>query len=113
MADEQEQQGQAEAQKSSRKSFKAKTYWLPGPQPLYPNPLIPVRSAGRGRYVRFRNGYVTVLTEEEDEVVRNAGLLAFEEDVPKNRKVKPCPQCGYAPRSTEAREHHEELHPVI
>lgn len=99
-------------QKAEKKAFKPVTFWLAGPAPLYPNPRI--RVAGDRYPVHFRHGTATVLTQGEYDAVKNAlGDLAYEEDMPKTRKVKPCPTCGYAPRSTEAREAHEDCHPPI
>lgn len=108
MADEQTQT-QTDDKPKADKKFKTKTYWLPGPAPLYPNPRIPV--PGTRRLLHFRNGNLTVLTEQEDELVQSAHIQVYEEDISRSRKVKPCPHCGYAPYSSEAREAHEELHP--
>ena len=95
---------------TAKKTFKPVRFWLAGPEPLYPNPRI--RVPDDPYPIHFRNGTATVTSQAEYDLVKRAlGDNAYEEDMPKGRKVKPCPSCGYAPRSTEAREAHEDLHP--
>jgi hypothetical protein len=92
--------------------FDPVTFWLPGPAPLYPNPRV--RIPGQRQFVTFRHGVATVTSQAEYDTVSQAlAGIAFPEDMPKERTVKPCPQCGYAPRSTEAREAHGDCHPVL
>ena len=97
---------------SKKQGFKPVTFWLAGPAPLYPNPRI--RVPGDLYPVHFRHGNATVTTQGQYDAVKRAlGELAYEEDLPKNRKVRPCQTCGYAPRSSEAREAHDVCHPPV
>lgn len=111
MAETETKAEEPKAEKTEKK-FSAKTLWTSGPAPLVPNPRI--RIPGQRAPVHFVHGSATVISQKEyDTVMQAMAGRVWEEDIPKNRSVRPCKHCGFAPRSTEAREAHEDAHPVI
>lgn len=61
----------------------------------------------------FRNGALTVYSEEDADLIRTtlAGQ-AFEQDFPDDKPAPSCATCGYAPRSYAAFAAHQQTHPV-
>lgn len=61
----------------------------------------------------FRNGVLTVYSEEDAQLVRDTQRgIAFEEDFPEDKAVPFCKTCGYAPRSFAAFAAHQDAHPL-
>ena len=72
-----------------------------------------VYRAGSAYPLQFRNGILTVYSEEDAELIRtNLRGQAFEQDFPDDRPAPACGTCGYAPRSYAAFAAHQQTHPV-
>lgn len=83
-------------------------FYLPNPQHRKR-----VYRKGSAYPLTFRNGILTVYSEEDADLIRTTLRgQAFEQDFPDDKEVPFCRTCGYAPRSYAAFAAHQQTHPV-
>lgn len=83
---------------------------------FHPDPRTEMRILRPGKRVpmKFTQGVLQVTNTRDLAIARKALKgVAFEEDWPDDRPAPMCQHCGYAPRSFEAAQRHQSLHPVI
>lgn len=97
--------GDEEKPKAEEKGYEPVTFWLG-------NPELNIRLYKNGfERVKFVNGRFTTRTAEQEELIRkHLKGVAFEEDT--DRAYGPHPGSGYAPKSRDAYEAHQDLFPV-
>lgn len=98
-----------QADTSKAKDFEPVRFWLADPRQQER-----IYRPGSRKPLHFVNGALVVHSEKDADIVRRAMAgQAFEEDLPKSAKAFVCKQCGYAPRSNEAAQAHQDTHPKL